>query len=123
MPGIDFHLARIELDEGRPEAATELLDRMEPLFDQPLLRPRLGALRVLQADAALQRGDPRAATRFAEDGIARLADHPDDDLTWKLHRREGRALTAMGMRAPALATFLQGASAADQLRKSPLGYR
>ncbi len=122
-PGIDFHLARNLVEQGRLEEALVLLDRIAPQFDEPLLSARLPALRMVQADAALQRSEPGAAAGFARDGLARLVGRPDNDLAWKLRWREGRALVAAGRPAPALDAFMKGASAADELRKAPLGYR
>ena len=60
---------------------------------------------------------------FADEGIADLALYPDDDISWKLRWRRGRALAALGQADAALAAYDDAAAIVDSLRKAPLGYR
>jgi len=123
LAGIDYHLAAIACAVGRLDEAEALLTRIAPDFERPMIRPRRPALRLLQADILLGRDRPGAAVARLDDGVADLASHPDLDLAWKLQWRRGRALTALGQPATALAAYHAGGSAADELRKAPLGYR
>lgn len=120
--GVDFHLAATALAQGELDEADRLLSSVEPEFTRRLLRPRLGALRQLQADLLLARDRPVEALRRAEDGLADQAKFPDLDLAWKLHWRRARALSALDRPEDAIAAYRSAAEAADTLRMAPLGY-
>jgi tetratricopeptide (TPR) repeat protein len=120
--GVDFHLGAIATAKGHLDEAERTLRRIEPDF-RGLLRPRRPALRLAQADLELARGQPGRALALTGDGVGDLATYPDPDLAWKLQQRRGRALAALHRPRDGLAAYLEGAAAADSLRKAPLGYR
>jgi CHAT domain-containing protein/tetratricopeptide (TPR) repeat protein len=121
--GIDFHLAVIAVARGDLATAQRLLVDIAPAIDSGLFRPRRGALRQVQADFHLLRGEPHEALTAADDGLRDQATYPDLELAWKLQWRRARALTALGRRAEAIRAFRAGMSDADRLRMAPLGYR
>jgi CHAT domain-containing protein/tetratricopeptide (TPR) repeat protein len=121
--GIDFHLAVIAVARGDVATAQRLLADIAPAVDSGLFRPRRGALRQVQADFHLLRGEPHEALAAADDGLRDQATYPDLELAWKLQWRRARALTALGRRAGAIRAFRAGMSDADRLRMAPLGYR
>ena len=123
LSGIDFHLAAIACARGQLDDAEALLAQIEPDFKRQLFRPRRPALRLLQADVLLARDRPGDALERLDDGVGDLGTYPDLELAWKLQWRRGRALTALARPADALGAYHLGASAADDLRKAPLGYR
>lgn len=120
---IEYHLAVIALRRGDDTAAGQVLDRITPAFEHGLFRPRRAALHLLRSDLDRQRGAAGDAIGQADRGLAILAEHPNSDLSWRLHLRRARALAAAGRTAEALDAFLSGASVADDLRKGSLGYR
>lgn len=120
--GVDFHLAAIALAQNSLDEAEALLSAIEPEFEKRLLRPRLAALRQLQADLMLARKRPEEALARAEDGLSDQKTYPDLDLAWKLHWRRARALSALGRSDAALKAYEAAAQAADALRRAPLGY-
>ena len=121
---IEYQLAAIEAARGDYAAAQARLVRIEPDFREgSFLRMRLNGLRSLQAEVALGLDEPQQALVFADEGIADLALYPDDDISWKLRWRRGRALAALGQADAALAAYDDAAAIVDSLRKAPLGYR
>jgi len=120
---IEFHLAVATLRQGDLDAAAALLDRIAPAFERGLFQPRRPALRMVQADVGLEQGTPTAALARADEGLVDLAEHPNTDLSWKLHLRRGRALRAANRSDEALAAFGTAAALVDDLRKGSLGYR
>jgi CHAT domain-containing protein len=72
---------------------------------------------------ALGLNESEQALDLAEQGIAELETHPDDDLAWRLQWRKAEALRALNRMDDALASYTDAATAIDSLRKSPLGYR
>lgn len=120
--GIDFHLAAIALDTGNLSLAGQLLTAAAPDFDHGLIRPRRGALRLLQADLAQAQARFEDALALSADGLADQDHYPDLDLSWKLHWRQARALRALDRFDESLAAFRLAAKAADTLRMAPLGY-
>jgi CHAT domain-containing protein len=121
--GIDYHLAVIAVARGDVATAQRLLTDIAPALDSGLFRPRRGALRQVQADLHLLRGEPREALAAADDGLHDQALYPDLELAWKLQWRRARALTALGRHTAAIRAFRAGMSDADRLRMAPLGYR
>jgi CHAT domain-containing protein/tetratricopeptide (TPR) repeat protein len=121
-PGVDFHLAAIALAIGDYPKGEALLRRMEPDFNEGLLRPRRAALNLLEADLCMASGRFGEALRVVEEGIADQDLYPDLDLLWKLQWRRARALAMSGRSDDALNAYRQAASAADTLRMAPLGY-
>jgi CHAT domain-containing protein/tetratricopeptide (TPR) repeat protein len=121
--GVDFHLAVIAVARNDAATAHRLLAGIAPAFDSGMFRPRRGALRQVQADFHLLRGEPHEALAAADDGLRDQATYPDLELAWKLRWRRARALTALGRRAGAIRAFRAGMSDADRLRMAPLGYR
>src|SRR5262249_41056025 len=99
------------------------LQRLEPEFATGLLAGRVAGLRLLQSHVALGLNEPAHALDLAEEGIAELETHPDDDLAWRLKWRMAEALRALSRIDAALASYTDAAAAIDALRKSPLGYR
>lgn len=120
--GVDFHLASIAMDTGDLDEAEFLLRRVAPHFENGLLRPRRGALRQLQSDLALRRGDVRNAVARAEEGLAEQDAYPDLELAWKLQWRRARALARDGQAQASLAAYREAARAADTVRLAPMGY-
>jgi CHAT domain-containing protein len=120
---IDFHLALIAVARGDSATAERLLASIGPAFDGGMFRPRRAALRQVQADLHLLRGEPGHALAAADDGLHDQATYPDLDLAWKLQWRRARALKALGKTAEAIDAFRAGMSGADRLRMAPLGYR
>ncbi len=120
--GVDFHVAAIAIDTGDLDAAELLLRRIAPQFDEGLLRPRRGALRQLQSDLALRRGDAGGSFARAEEGLAEQDAYPDLELAWKLQWRRGRALARAGQPTEALTAYREAARVADTVRLVPLGY-
>ena len=123
LSGIDFHFAAIACARGEWDRAEALLAQIAPDFGRPSFRHRRPVLRLLQADARLGRDRPGDALGRLDDGVRDLGTYPDLDLAWKLQWRRGRALAALGRPADAQRAYHLGASAADDLRKAPLGYR
>ncbi|MGY1762410.1 CHAT domain-containing protein [Geodermatophilus sp. SYSU D00779] len=119
---IDFHLAVIDIAQGRLADAEGTLQRIEPEL-RGLLAPRRPALQLARADLELARREARAGLGATEEGLRGLLTNPDDDLAWKLQQRRGRALAALDQPDDALRAYLDGAGAADRLRRAPLGYR
>jgi CHAT domain-containing protein len=120
----DFHLAAVRIGQARFADARRILDVIAGQFsDDPMLEARIPALRILQADAALGLGEPSSALALVEDGLMRLTKNPDADLLWKLRWRKARAFQEFGDTAGALAAYQEAALAADELRRTPLGYR
>jgi CHAT domain-containing protein len=120
--GVDFHVAGIAIETGDLDAAEPILRRIAPQFNEGLLRPRRGALRQLQSDLALGRGDAAGALARADEGLAEQATYPDLELAWKLQWRRGRALARGGRSVEALAAYREAARLADTVRLAPLGY-
>jgi tetratricopeptide (TPR) repeat protein len=120
---IEYQLAALDVERGRYEAGWSSLTRMQPQFDDGILRPGRKGLRCLQADACMGLDDPAQALSLVDDGISDLASFPDDDLAWKLHWRRGRALASLSRPDDAIAAYGEAASIVDSLRKAPLGYR
>lgn len=120
--GVDFHLAAIAIDTGDLDAAESLLRRIAPEFEKGLLRPRRGALRQLQSDLSLGKGDPKSALAWAEQGLADQGLYPDLELAWKLEWRRGRALARGGRPREALNAYREAGRIADTVRLAPLGY-
>jgi len=123
LSGIDFQFAAIACARGEWDRAEALLAQIAPDFERPSFRYRRPALRLLQADARLGRDRPGDALERLDDGVHDLDTYPDLDLAWKLQWRRGRALAALGRPVDAQRAYHLGASAADDLRKAPLGYR
>jgi CHAT domain-containing protein len=121
--GVDFHLAVIAVARGDAATAQRLLASIAPAFDSGMFRPRRAALRQVQADLHLLRGEPDQALAAADDGLRDQATYPDLELAWKLQWRRARALVALGKGLEAIEAFGKGMSAADRLRMAPLGYR
>ena len=120
---IEFQLAAIDRLRGRAAAARQRLERIEPAFADGLLHGKVAGLRQLQSWVALDLAEPERALALANDGLAELDAHPDDDLAWRLHWRRAAALRALGRPAEALAAYVDAAAKVDSLRRSPLGYR
>jgi CHAT domain-containing protein len=121
--GIEYQLVAIDADRGRFEDAQARLTKIEPAFEGGMLRARRIGLRSLQADVRLGFGAPEQALALTDDGIADLAEFPDDDLAWKLNWKRARSLAALERPDDALAAYEQAAAIVDSLRKAPLGYR
>jgi CHAT domain-containing protein len=121
--GVDFHLAVIALARGDVATAQRLLADIAPAFDNGMFRPRRAALRQVQADLHLLRGETDQALAAADDGLRDQPTYPDLDLAWKLQWRRARALTALGETEEAIDALRAGMSDADRLRMAPLGYR
>jgi CHAT domain-containing protein len=123
MPaGADFHLAIIAVARGDAATAHRLLASIAPAFDAEF-RWRRAALRQVQADLHLLRGEPDKALAAADDGLRDQETYPDLELAWKLQWRRAKALTALGKTKQALDAFRAAMSDADRLRMAPLGYR
>ena len=121
--GVDYHLAVIACARRDVAEAQRLLRQIAPAFEDPEVRPRLGALRMLEADVLLLSDRPETALGAADSGLADQSTYPDLDLEWKLQWRRARALAAMQRPVPALAAYRAAMTAADRLRMAPLGYR
>jgi CHAT domain-containing protein/tetratricopeptide (TPR) repeat protein len=119
---VDYHLGVVATAVGDLDEAEATLTRIEPDF-VGLVRPRLAALRLAQADVDLARGRSARALEIARNGLADLDIYPDDDTAWRLQLRVGRALVALERRREALSAYLQGADVVDTLRRGSLGYR
>jgi CHAT domain-containing protein len=120
---VDFHLAVIAVARGDTATAQRLLADITPAFDSGMFRPRRAALRQVEADLHLLRGEPDQALAAADDGLEDQATYPELEFAWKLQWRRARALVALGRRAEAIQAFREGMLAADRLRMAPLGYR
>ncbi|MFD2081579.1 CHAT domain-containing protein [Actinopolymorpha cephalotaxi] len=121
--GVDYHLASIACARRDYADAHRLLRQIAPAFEDPQVRPRLGALRMLQSDVFLLGGSPDKALAAAESGFADQGTYPDLDLGWKLQWRRARALAALNRPVDALAAYGVAMTTADRLRRAPLGYR
>jgi CHAT domain-containing protein/tetratricopeptide (TPR) repeat protein len=120
---IEYQLAGIDRARGRFAEARERLKRIEPAFAIGLLSGKVAGLRLLESMVALGLNEPANALRLADEGIAELQNHGDDDLAWRLYWRKGQSLRAMDRSPEALAAYATAAAFVDSLRKSPLGYR
>ncbi|WP_270023845.1 CHAT domain-containing protein [Solirubrobacter phytolaccae] len=123
LASLHFHLAVLAVRRGYGDHALALLEGIEGAFTHGLLRPRRPALRMVQADALLLRGEPERALCTADEAIADLETYPDSELAWKLRWRRGQSLERLRREPEAMAALLDAAAAADRLRKSSLGYR
>ena len=121
--GIEYQLVAIDAARGRFEDAQARLAKIEPAFESGMLRAHRIGLRSLQVDVRLGLGAPDQALALADDGIADLADYPDEDLAWKLNWKRARSLAALDRPDDALAAYAEAAAIVDSLRKAPLGYR
>ena len=83
----------------------------------------MAGLRLLQSHVALGSTSPEHALDLAEQGIAELETHSDDDLAWRLQWRKADGLRALNRIDDAFVSVTDAATAIDSLRKSPLGYR
>ena len=120
--GVDYHLAVIASARGDLGRAEAILAEIEPAFETPMIRPRKAALRLVQADVLLARGEPEQALDLVEDGLADQSAYPDLDLGWKLDWRRAKVLSALGRPDDATAAHRSGMTHADRLRMTPLGY-
>ena len=120
---IEYQLAAIDRARGRYREAQARLERIEPAFASGILSGKVAGLRLLQSWVALGLEDARSALRLADDGLADLETHADEDLLWRLQWRRAEALRALGRTKQALAAYTDAVDAVDRLRKAPLGYR
>ncbi|MFI7494382.1 CHAT domain-containing protein [Kocuria sp. M4R2S49] len=120
--GVDFHLAAIAMRTGDLQVAETLLNEVAPLFSHGLMRPRRGALCLLQADLAVKRRDFDDALARTAEGLTDQDTYPDLDLSWRLHWRRAIAFRGRGSSDEALAEFRLAAIAADTMRLAPMGY-
>lgn len=124
VEAIDYHFARIACDRGDFKEAERITNQIAPVFNMnPMFRPKLGALRILQADIYLFKGRPDLALEAAQNGLADQITYPDLDLEWKLQWRRARALSELRRYDEAIEAYRMGLNVADHLRMAPLGYR
>jgi CHAT domain-containing protein len=121
-PALEFQFASINVESGMYRQGLKELQRLEPLMTG-LMRPKLGVLRSWKAEALLGLERPEEAVREAESSVQELAAYRDADSLWKAQWRLARALSNVGRKDAALATYQEAAQTVDHLRKVPLGYR
>ena len=121
-PAIDYQLAAILVADGRFEAGLEYVAKLEPTF-QGLLRPKLGVLLRLKAEALLGLGRHGQALAVADTALADLSAYRDPDALWYVQWLRARALQALDRPGEALDAYVESANTIHGLRKAPLGYR
>lgn len=120
---IDFQFAVIQIGQKRYQQGLEILNRIAPVFNGGLYRPKRGALQAYQAEAYLGLNQPEQALQYTSQAVPDLAAYHDLDSLWRAQFRHGRALHALGRKPEALRAYLNSVDTINLLRKTPLGYR
>jgi tetratricopeptide (TPR) repeat protein len=121
-PALACQFAFILVERGEYERGLKELQLLEPRF-VGLMRPKLGVLWSWKSEALLGLNRPEEALQQAESSVQELIKYRDADSLWKAQWRTARALSDVGRKSEALATYLEAAQTVDNLRKAPLGYR
>jgi CHAT domain-containing protein len=122
-PAIEAQLAALALDRRAPAEALAILERLEPAFQQGLLRMKWGALLSYKGQALLQLGRPAEALAVLETAVSAISQARDLEALWKAQQRRAEALLALQRPEDALAIYAQAVAVINNLRKAPLGYR
>jgi len=122
QPAIEFQLAAILIASGRCKEGLDFVKRLEPTF-KGLLRPKLGVLLKVKAEALLGLGKPDEALTMLDAAVDDLSNYRDPDSLWKVQWLRASTLGALDRPAQALETYTQTISTINDLRKAPLGYR
>lgn len=121
-PGIEFQLARIDIESGEAERGYRRLGALAPLFTG-LYAPRLGVLMSWQGEALLRMGRVIEALDLARAGAEALMARGDLDSMWSAQWRVARCLLALGRRREAYKWACDAADTIRELRRAPLGHR
>jgi CHAT domain-containing protein len=121
--GLDFQLARLDVEESRPRGALAFLEALRAQAERDdNLRPKVAVFLRLEAEALLGE-DPEAAAQRIQAALAWLERYPNPDLAWKVHWLHAKILVTQGHSEKALAAYARAAEAVDALRIAPLGPR
>ncbi|MFO1534635.1 MAG: CHAT domain-containing protein [Thermoplasmatota archaeon] len=121
--GLDFQLARLDIEESKPGDALAFLEALRTQAERDdNLRPKVAVFLRLEAEALLGQ-DLEAAAQRIQAALAWLERYPDPDLAWKAHWLHARVLVAQGRSEESLAAYARAAEAVDTLRIAPLGPR
>lgn len=121
-PAVEVHLAAIAALRGQYQVALDTTDRIIPGM-KGLLRPKLGVVLRIRADALLGLGNPQQALPVVDQAIQDMSQFYDPDSLWKILWLRGRVLEALNRPMEALQSYLQATDVVNNLRKSPLGFR
>jgi CHAT domain-containing protein len=122
QPAIDYQLAAILVARGQHQEGLALVEQLEPTF-RGLLRPKLGVLLRVKAEALLGLGRLDEALATVDDALADLGQYRDPDSLWRVQWLRARTLLVMGRPAAALNAYIETTGTINGLRKAPLGYR
>ncbi len=123
-PAVEYQLALCDVRGGQPREGLAALRRIEPAFRaHGLLRPKLGVVLKLQAEALLQLDEPEQALALLDEAIADLRQYADLDSQWRLEELRARTLAALKREDESLDAWMSAAATVDDLHSSPLGYR
>jgi CHAT domain-containing protein len=120
--GIQYQLAAISISETNYEEGLKYISLLEPLMLGDL-RPKLGGLLSLKAEALLGLGRTDEALIVLNQAVQDLVSFSEPDSLWRAHWRRARVLEALGQTDQAIESYLLAANTINRLRKAPLGYR
>jgi CHAT domain-containing protein len=121
-PAIDYQLAAMLVADGQYVEGLALVEQLEPTF-HGLLRPKLGVLLRVKAEALLGLGRLDEGLAAVDGALADLAQYRDPDSLWRVQWLRARTLQALDRPAAALDAYVETANTINGLRKAPLGYR
>jgi CHAT domain-containing protein len=122
-PALDYQFAKIEVEAGQFDRALAILEELEPLFADGVLRRKLGGLLRLKAAALAGLGRNRDALQTAVEARQALEDFDDPDLAWQCAALEAQIRVKLGDHAQALDAYDHAIATLDYLRRAPLGSR
>ena len=123
QPALDYQLAKIETEAGRFDRALTIVDELEPLFVDGVLRRKLGGLLRLKAVALAGLGRTDDALQASVAAREALEGFDDPDLKWQSAALEAQLRVKANDHAKALQAYDDAIAILDFLRRAPLGVR